>query len=108
MPAKVLIIEDDPHTVELVRIYLSRDRHNVITSGDGLEGLRLARETNPDLLILDLMLPGRDGLQICRIIRDETDIPVIMLTARVEEEDRLAGLNLGADDYVTKPFSPQE
>ena len=68
----------------------------------------MARETNLDLLTLDLMLHGRDGLQICRIIRDETDIPVIMLTARVEEEDRLAGLHLGADDYVTKPFSPRE
>ena len=108
MPAKVLVVEDDPHAIELVRLYLSRDGHDVITSGDGLEGLRLARETHPDLLVLDLMLPGMDGLQICRIIREEADIPVIMLTARVEEEDRLAGLDLGADDYVTKPFSPRE
>ena len=108
MPAKILVIEDDPHATKLVRLYLSRDGHEVITSGDGREGLRLARETHPDLLVLDLMLPGMDGLQICRIIRQETEIPVIMLTARVEEEDRLAGLDLGADDYVTKPFSPRE
>ncbi|MDA0734424.1 MAG: response regulator transcription factor [Chloroflexi bacterium] len=108
MPAKVLVVEDDPHAIELVRLYLSRDGHDVITASDGLEGLRLARETHPDLLVLDLMLPGMDGLEICRIIREETDIPVIMLTARVEEEDRLSGLDLGADDYVTKPFSPRE
>jgi DNA-binding response OmpR family regulator len=108
VPAKILVVEDDPHAIELVRLYLSRDGHDVITSGDGLEGLRLARQTLPDLLVLDLMLPGMDGLQICRIVRQETDIPVIMLTARVEEEDRLAGLDLGADDYVTKPFSPRE
>jgi DNA-binding response OmpR family regulator len=108
LPAKVLVIEDDPHAIELVRLYLVRDGHDVITSGDGNEGLRLARETHPDLLVLDLMLPGLDGLQICRIVRQETDIPVIMLTARVEEDDRLAGLDLGADDYVTKPLSPRE
>jgi two-component system alkaline phosphatase synthesis response regulator PhoP len=108
VPAKVLVVEDDPHAIKLLRLYLSRDGHEVITSGDGREGLRLARETHPDLLVLDLMLPGLDGLQICRIIRRESDIPIIMLTARVEEDDRLAGLDLGADDYVTKPFSPRE
>jgi DNA-binding response OmpR family regulator len=108
VPAKVLVVEDDPHAIKLLRLYLSRDGHEVITSGDGREGLRLVRETHPDLLVLDLMLPGLDGLQICRIIRQESDIPIIMLTARVEEDDRLAGLDLGADDYVTKPFSPRE
>jgi two-component system alkaline phosphatase synthesis response regulator PhoP len=108
VPAKVLVVEDDPHAIKLLRLYLSRDGHEVITSGDGREGLRLVRETHPDLLVLDLMLPGLDGLQICRIIRRESDIPIIMLTARVEEDDRLAGLDLGADDYVTKPFSPRE
>lgn len=108
MSAKVLVVEDDPHAIELVRLYLSRDGHEVITSGDGREGLCLAREARPDLLVLDLMLPGLDGLQLCRIIRQESDIPIIMLTARVEEDDRLTGLDLGADDYVTKPFSPRE
>lgn len=108
MSARVLVVEDDPHAIELVRLYLSRDGHEVITSGDGREGLRLARETQPDLLVLDLMLPGLDGLQLCRIIRQESDVPIIMLTARVEEDDRLTGLDLGADDYVTKPFSPRE
>jgi DNA-binding response OmpR family regulator len=108
LSARVLVVEDDPHAIELVRLYLSRDGHEVITSGDGREGLRLARETQPDLLVLDLMLPGLDGLQLCRIIRQESDVPIIMLTARVEEDDRLTGLDLGADDYVTKPFSPRE
>lgn len=108
MPAKVLIVEDDPHAIELVRLYLSRDGHTVLTAGDGLEGLRLAREEHPDLMVLDLMLPGMDGLQVCRLVRQESDMPIIMLTARVEEEDRLTGLDLGADDYITKPFSPRE
>ncbi len=108
MPAKVLVVEDDPHAVELVRLYLSRDGHTVLTARDGLEGLRLAREELPDLLVLDLMLPGMDGLQVCRLVRQESDMPIIMLTARVEEEDRLTGLDLGADDYITKPFSPRE
>ncbi|MSQ22427.1 MAG: response regulator transcription factor [Dehalococcoidia bacterium] len=108
MPSTVLIVEDDPNTVELVRLYLGRDGHKVLEASEGFEGLRLARESHPDLVILDLMLPGLDGLEICRILRQESDVPIIMLTARVEEEDRLAGLDLGADDYVTKPFSPRE
>ncbi len=108
MPVKVLVVEDDPHAVELIRLYLSRDGHTVLTARDGLEGLRLAREELPDLLVLDLMLPGMDGLQVCRLVRQESDMPIIMLTARVEEEDRLTGLDLGADDYITKPFSPRE
>jgi DNA-binding response OmpR family regulator len=108
MASTVLIVEDDPHAVELVRLYLSRDGHNVLTAGDGINGLRLAREAQPDIVVLDLMLPGMDGLEVCRIVREESTVPIIMLTARVEEEDRLAGLGLGADDYVTKPFSPRE
>lgn len=108
MPSKVLIVEDDPNTVELIRLYLDRDGYQVVTASDGNEGLRLAREEAPDLIVLDLMLPGIDGMQICRTLREESEVPIIMLTARVEEEDRLAGLNQGADDYVTKPFSPKE
>ncbi len=108
MANPVLIVEDDPETVELVRLYLRRDGHEVLSAGDGVEGLRLARETQPGLVILDLMLPRLDGMELGRILRQESDVPIIMLTARVEEEDRLSGLELGADDYVTKPFSPRE
>ncbi len=108
MPSTVLIVEDDPNTVELARLYLARDGHKVLAAPDGLEGLRLAREARPDLVILDLMLPGLDGMEVCRILREESEVPIVMLTARVEEEDRLAGLDLGADDYITKPFSPRE
>lgn len=108
MGSSVLLVEDDPHTVEVVRLYLQRDGHSVLTAQDGLSGLRLFREGRPDLVVLDLMLPGMDGLQVCRTIRQESDVPIVMLTARVEEEDRVAGLELGADDYVTKPFSLRE
>ena len=108
MASTVLIVEDDPDTVKLVGLYLKRDGHKVLTAGDGIEGLRLAREARPDLVVLDLMLPRLDGMEVCRVLRDETKVPIVMLTARVEEEDRLTGLDLGADDYVTKPFSPKE
>ena len=108
MQGTVLIVEDDPHTVRLVRLYLNRDGYKVLEASNGLEGLRHAREARPDLVVLDLMLPGMDGIEVCRTLRRESDVPVIMLTARVEEEDRLAGLEAGADDYVTKPFSPRE
>ena len=108
MGSTVLVVEDDPHTVEVVRLYLQRDGHSVLTALDGLSGLQLFQKGRPDLVVLDLMLPGVDGLQVCRTIRQESDVPIVMLTARVEEEDRVAGLELGADDYVTKPFSPRE
>ena len=108
MASTVLIMEDDPHTVEVVQLYLERDGHNVLSASDGVQGLRLARETHPDLVVLDLMLPLMDGMEVCRILRQETDVPIVMLTARVDEEERLAGLELGADDYITKPFSPRE
>ena len=96
------------HTTELVRMYLARDGHKVVAAADGLEGLQAAGRVRPDLVVLDLMLPGLDGMQVCRKLRESSDVPVIMLTARVDEADRLAGLDLGADDYVTKPFSPRE
>ena len=105
---KILVVDDDVKTVELVKLYLSRDGYRVVTAYDGLEALRLARESHPDLIVLDLMLPGLDGLEICRTLRAESDVPIIMLTAMTTDQDRLTGLDLGADDYVTKPFSPRE
>lgn len=107
MPGKILIIEDDPDTARLVGLYLTRDGHRVLAASDGVEGLRLAREARPDLVVLDLMLPGMSGMDICRELRDESAVPIVMLTARVEEADMLGGLESGADDYVTKPFSPR-
>ncbi len=108
MSSTVLIIEDDPHTTELVRLYLANDGHEVLSAASGPEGLARAREVRPDLVVLDLMLPGLDGLEICRELRAESDVPIVMLTARVEEDDLLSGLGSGADDYVTKPFRPRE
>jgi two-component system alkaline phosphatase synthesis response regulator PhoP len=105
---KVLVVDDDAKTVELVKLYLNRDGYRVLTAYDGIEALQLARESHPDLIVLDLMLPGINGLEICRILRDESDVPIIMLTAMTTDQDRLTGLDLGADDYVTKPFSPRE
>jgi len=108
MAKRVLVADDDVKTVELVRLYLVRDGYRVIAAYDGEEALRLARESHPDLIVLDIMLPGKNGLDICRTLRQESEVPIIMLTARTTEEDRLRGLDLGADDYVTKPFSPRE
>lgn len=105
---KVLVVDDDVKTVELVKLYLNRDGYRVLTAYDGIEALSLARESHPDLIVLDLMLPGLDGLQVCQTLRTESDVPIIMLTARTTDEDKLTGLGLGADDYVTKPFSPRE
>jgi two-component system alkaline phosphatase synthesis response regulator PhoP len=105
---KVLVVDDDVKTVELVRLYLDRDGYQVLTAYDGVEALRLARESYPDLIVLDLMLPDIDGLEVCRTLRHESDVPIIMLTARTTDQDKLTGLDLGADDYVTKPFSPKE
>lgn len=105
---RVLVVDDDAKTVELVKLYLKRDGYRVFTAYDGIEALRLAREGNPDIIVLDLMLPGMDGLEVCRTLRSESDIPIIMLTARTTDEDKLTGLDSGADDYVTKPFSPRE
>ena len=106
--AKVLIVEDDPHTRELVRVYLDREGHDVLTAENGIDGLRAAREEAPDIILLDLMLPGMDGRDVCQSLRGESDVPIVMLTARVQEGDRLEGFDLGADDYITKPFSPRE
>ncbi len=105
---RVLVVDDDVKTVELVRLYLNRDGYRVLAAYDGREALRLAREAHPDLIVLDIMLPGIDGLSICRTLRAESDVPIIMLTARTTDQDKLDGLDTGADDYVTKPFSPRE
>jgi DNA-binding response OmpR family regulator len=105
---RVLVVDDDAKTVELVKLYLNRDGYRVLTANDGVEALRLAQEGHPDLIVLDLMLPGIDGLEVCRTLRHESEVPIIMLTARTTDKDKLTGLGLGADDYVTKPFSPRE
>ena len=104
----VLVVDDDANVVELTRLYLERDGYRVVSASDGARGLALAREAQPSLVVLDVMLPRLNGLDVCRTLRQESAVPIIMLTARVEEDDRLAGLDLGADDYVTKPFSPRE
>ncbi len=108
MPKSILVIDDEPQIADLCRDYLVAAGYDVLTAGDGLKGLALARRDRPDLIVLDLMLPGLDGLDVCRELRRDSSVPIIMLTARVEESDKLIGLELGADDYLTKPFSPRE
>mgnify|MGYP001109528799 CR=1 FL=1 len=105
---RVLVVDDDVNTVELLTLYLKRDGYQVLTAYNGVDALHLAREGHPDLIVLDLMLPGIDGLEVCRTLRAESDVPIIMLTAKTTDQDKLTGLELGADDYVTKPFSPRE
>ena len=104
----ILVIEDDHKTADIVRLYLEDDGHQVLNALDGVYGLELAREEKPDLIVLDLMMPGINGLEVCRTLRKESEVPIIMLTARTTEQDKVVGLDLGADDYVTKPFSPRE
>ncbi|MBT3669652.1 MAG: response regulator transcription factor [Chloroflexi bacterium] len=108
MMTTILIIEDEPELVKVLRSYLEQSSFKVITSYKGDTGLETWKNTQPDLVILDLNLPGMDGLEIAKNIRKQSNTPIIMLTARVEESDRLIGLELGADDYVTKPYSPRE
>jgi len=105
---KILVVDDDAKTVDLVKLYLERDGHSVLTAYDGPSALRAFREQQPHLIVLDVMLPGLNGVEVCRTIRSESDVPIIMLTARTRDEDKLTGLDTGADDYVTKPFSPGE
>ncbi|MDP2663599.1 MAG: response regulator transcription factor [Dehalococcoidia bacterium] len=105
---KILVVDDEARIVELVQVYLERDGFLVLAARDGIEALEVARRERPDLVILDLMLPGMGGLEVCRVLRSESSVPIIMLTARDEEVDKLIGLELGADDYITKPFSPRE
>ena len=108
MPKKILLIDDEPEIVEISRDYFKSAGFDVITANNGMNGLQSARREKPDLIVLDLMMPEMDGLDFCRAIRRESDVPIIMLTARVEETDKLIGLEIGADDYITKPFSPRE
>jgi DNA-binding response OmpR family regulator len=108
VPGRVLVVDDEPKIVEMVRLYLERDGHRVLVARDGPSALEAFRRDRPELVVLDLMLPGIDGLEVCRAIRRESEVPIVMLTARAEEVDRLIGLELGADDYLAKPFSPRE
>ena len=105
---RILVVDDDPGIVKVVRAYLEKAGFQVLVAYDGKKALHIARHDKPHLVILDLMLPEMDGWDVCRVLRRESDVPIIMLTARVEDTDKLIGLELGADDYVTKPFSPQE
>ena len=108
MPFKILIIEDEKNISEIVAKYLEKEGYTTLIANDGIEGLALFRDSNPDLVISDVMMPTIDGFEVLREIRLISDIPVIMLTAKQEEVDRLKGFENGADDYVTKPFSPKE
>jgi two-component system alkaline phosphatase synthesis response regulator PhoP len=108
MNETILVIDDEPKIVKLARDYLEKGGFRVVTAEDGVTALAQARHQHPDLVVLDLNLPGVDGLDVCRALRRESDVPIIMLTARVDETDRLIGLELGADDYIPKPFSPRE
>jgi DNA-binding response OmpR family regulator len=105
---KVLIVDDEPNIREVVGLYLRRDGHEVVSAADGEEALDLFRSSRPDLVVLDLMLPKMNGLEVCRRMQAERRVPLIMLTARGAEEERIVGLGIGADDYVVKPFSPRE
>lgn len=105
---KVLIADDDPNVCEIIRLYFMKQQIELVVAGDGLQALELVEQESPDIIILDVMMPQMDGFAACREIRKKWDTPIIMLTAREEEFDRVLGLELGADDYVTKPFSPRE
>jgi DNA-binding response OmpR family regulator len=107
MNGRVLVAEDDAKHANLIRLYLERDGHTVVVTGDGRSTVDQFRACRPDLVILDVMMPVVDGLDVCRILRSESDVPVMLLTARTTEDDILLGLNIGADDYVTKPYSPR-
>jgi len=108
MQKSILVVEDERPIAQIAKDYLEHAGFAVITSGDGVEALTFVRDRRPDLVVLDLGLPRLDGIEVARRLRQESDIPIIMLTARVDEADRLKGLDVGADDYITKPFSPRE
>ena len=108
MTKKIFVVDDEPQIVKVLKAYLEKAGYQVVTASDGNAVLSIFRHEKPDFLILDLNLPGMDGLDICKAIRHDSNVPILMLTARVEETDRLIGLELGADDYVVKPFSPRE
>src|SRR5437588_4756371 len=106
--SKILVVDDEKHIVELARLYLTREGYEVEGVGDGAQAVARFAQLKPDLVILDIMLPGTDGLTICKEIRKQSQVPIIMLTARAEVTDKVVGLEVGADDYLTKPFHPQE
>ncbi len=106
--ARVLVVDDEATLADTIRYNLRRDGYDVQVAGDGIEALRLARAAAPDLVVLDLMLPGLDGLEVCRQLRRESTVPILMLTAKDDEVDKIVGLEVGADDYMTKPFSMRE
>ena len=109
MPGElILVVDDEPNIVELARLYLEREGYRVAAVGDGLAALEQAEKEPPALMVLDLMLPGLDGYEVCRRVRAKSELPIIMLTARDEDIDKIIGLELGADDYLTKPFNPRE
>ena len=108
MSKKILVVDDEPQIVKVVKAYLEQSGFQVVTAADGSTALTTFQREKPDFMILDLSLPGMDGLDVCRAVRHVSNIPILMLTARVEEADKLVGLELGADDYVVKPFSPRE
>jgi DNA-binding response OmpR family regulator len=108
MPARILVAEDDRKQAELIRRYLEREGHLTVVVHDGRAAIDEARQRSPDLLVLDVMMPKVDGLDVCRVLRADGDVPIIMLTARATDDDLLLGLDLGADDYLTKPYNPRE
>ena len=108
MPNTILVADDEKHIVQLIKLYLTNEGLRVETAADGQEALEKARRLRPDLIVLDLMMPKVDGWEVCRRLRKESNVPVIMLTARTDDVDKIVGLELGADDYVTKPFNPRE
>jgi DNA-binding response OmpR family regulator len=108
MPEKILVVEDEPALRETLEYNLARQGYEVLTADDGWRAVEIARGERPDLIVLDLMLPGIDGLEVCRIVRQDMGVPILMLTARAGEVDRVVGLEVGADDYLTKPFSMRE
>jgi DNA-binding response OmpR family regulator len=108
MAKKIFIVEDEPQIVKVLKTYLEKAGYHVVTAGNGKDAPGIFQHEKPDFLILDLSLPGMDGLEVCKAIRKVSNVPILMLTARVEEADKLIGLELGADDYVIKPFSPRE
>ena len=108
MPKKILIVDDEKNIVDIVAFNLKKEGYEVVCAYDGEQGLKLALEENPALILLDIMMPKLDGFEVCRAVREKSQVPIIMLTARAEEVDKVLGLELGADDYVTKPFSFRE
>jgi two-component system OmpR family response regulator len=108
MDAKILVVEDDPNLLSALKYNLGREGYSVATAADGVQAIETARAEKPDVIILDLMLPKMDGLAVCRVLRREMSAPILMLTAKTEETDKIIGLEMGADDYMTKPFSMRE